>query len=70
MKLTITTLCFDNRLPKNDQCRPKHVGVPNVHKPSSVYCCAVARTKAVNHISARNMGNGSLRCFMNVSAAV
>ena len=70
MELAITTLSFDNHLPDNGQCRSRHVGVSYINKLSSLYCCAIDGTKAVNHITARNMDNGMLRCFMNISEAV
>jgi len=70
VKLAITTLSFDKHLPENGPCRPQHVAVPYINKLSSLYCCAIDAIKAINHITARNMDNGRLGYFMNVSEAV
>jgi hypothetical protein len=47
--ITITVLLFDNHLPEDGHCRPKHVGGVSIFINYSIfYCCAVVGINSVN----------------------
>jgi hypothetical protein len=60
-------LAFDNHLPEDGHCRPKHVGgVSYIFKLLSFYCCAgvaINIVKYIEHLHLEYLHNKENNCF-------